>query len=130
MEQVPNAIEDIILDYKKEFELLEVRQEDAIRYFFNIQATAHFVKHEYGHLRGPTFEKMVDQLVAEAQFVLEIIMNEILTDHLLKRLRWLEDEINQYLVDNFLISIDPFDSVYENPPEHYHTEYNVPPGLL
>jgi len=130
MEQLPNDIEHIILDYKKEFEEFKGRQEDAVRHFFNIQASAHFVKHEYGRLRGLTFEKMVDQIVAEAQFVLEIIMNEILTEHLMQRLKFLEDEINQYMVDNFLVSIDPFDSVYENTPEHYHTEHNVPPGIL
>ena len=130
MEQVPNAIEDIILDYKKEFELLEVRQEDAQLHFCNIQASAHFVKNAYGCLHGAHFSKMVDKIVEEAQFVVEIMMTEILTDHLMRRLQWLEDEINQYLVDNFLLSMDPFDGVYDDPSENYHTEDNVPPRLV
>ena len=130
MEQLPDDIQHIILDYKKEFELLEVRQEDARRHLCNIQASAHYVKNAYGCMQGAQFSRMVDKIVEEAKFVVEIIMTEILTDHLLNRLQWLEDEINQYLVDNFLLSMDPFDGVYDDPSENYHTEDNVPPRLV
>jgi len=132
MEQLPNAIEDIILGYKKGFEECEQRIHTALGTFLNIQASAFFVKDEIINVNGARDAyRAVENIIREAEFVITMILQEELTDKRIYRLRILQEALDHSMVQNVVLSsLEPFMDMHQYPPHHHHTESHIPPSLV
>ena len=132
MEQLPDEIEDLILEYKRDIENCESRIQEALRMFLNIQASGYYVRSEIINVRGACQAwRAVSKIIDEAQRVIDIIIDEEITPQQIKKLVVLQRALDDSMVHAVILeSLEPFTESESNPTNYYHTEHNVPPILF